>query len=263
MGQQGVAVCSVAMAGWDGQWAVAAMAGAAADPPGEGWLAEGLPASWILHSSPGLLVLNKPAGLLSQPGLGPQQADALITRVRRRWPQAQLVHRLDRDTSGLLLVALEPALHRALSIAFAERRVEKHYVADVVGVPTGVEGRIDWPLAKCQHRPPRYGVDPERGKPCSTDWRLLEADGPGPGSGDGSGCRLALQPRTGRSHQLRVHLQALGHPIVGDPLYGPVGPAQRMHLHASVLAFVHPHSGERVCVASPVPFARPSLTPHA
>jgi tRNA pseudouridine32 synthase/23S rRNA pseudouridine746 synthase len=185
----------------------------------------------------------------------------LITRVRRRWPQAQLVHRLDRDTSGLLVVALEPALHRALSIAFAERRVEKHYVADVVGVPSAVEGRIEWPLVKRQHQPPRYGVDLERGKPCCTDWRLLEADGSG--SGSGSGCRLALQPRTGRSHQLRVHLQALGHPIVGDPLYGPVGPAQRMHLHASALAFVHPHSGERVCVQSPVPFARPFITLHA
>jgi tRNA pseudouridine32 synthase/23S rRNA pseudouridine746 synthase len=230
------------------------MAYATADLP-----AEGLPDAWILHASPGLLVLNKPAGLLSQPGLGPHQADALITRVRRRWPQAQLVHRLDRDTSGLLVVALEPALHRALSIAFAERRVEKHYVADVVGVPSAVEGRIEWPLVKRQHQPPRYGIDLERGKPCCTDWRLLEADG----SGSGSGCRLALQPRTGRSHQLRVHLQALGHPIVGDPLYGPVGPAQRMHLHASALAFVHPHSGERVCVQSPVPFARPFITLHA
>jgi len=226
------------MAGWDGQSPVAAM-----------------PDAWILHASAGLLVLNKPAGLLSQPGLGPHQADALITRVRRRWPQAQLVHRLDRDTSGLVLVALEPALHRALSIAFAERRVEKRYVADVVGVPTAEEGRIDWPLTKCQHRPPRYGVDPERGKPCRTDWRLLEADG--------SGCRLALQPHTGRSHQLRVHLQALGHPIVGDPLYGAAHPHQRMHLHASLLAFVHPLSGERICVQSPVPFARPSLPPHA
>ena len=249
------------MAGWDGQSPAAAMADATADLPADGLLAEGVPDAWILHASLGLLVLDKPAGLLSQPGLGPHQADALITRVRRRWPQAQLVHRLDRDTSGLLVVALEPALHRALSIAFAERRVEKHYVADVVGVPNALAGRIEWPLAKRQHQPPRYGVDPERGKPCCTDWRLLEADGSG--CGDGRGSRLALQPRTGRSHQLRVHLQALGHPIVGDPLYGSVGPAQRMHLHASALAFMHPHSGERVCVQSPVPFARPFITLHA
>jgi len=217
-------------------------------------MAEGLEPAWIVHASHGLLVLDKPAGLLSQPGLGPHQADALISRVRRRWPQAQLVHRLDRDTSGLLLVALEPALHRALSIAFAERRVEKHYVADVAGVPQAEAGRIDWPLAKCQHQPPRYGVDPQRGKPCRTDWQRLA-------SGDG-GSRLALQPHTGRSHQLRVHLQALGHPIVGDPLYGEPGTAPgaaRMHLHATALALTHPLSGERLRWDSPVPFPRPWL----
>ena len=228
------------MAGWDGQSPVAAVADA-------------LPEAWIVHSSPGLLVLDKPAGLLSQPGLGAHQADALISRVRQRWPQAQLVHRLDRDTSGLLAVALEPALHRALSIAFAQRQVEKHYVADVVGVPPVASGRIEWPLAKRQHQPPLYGVDLEHGKACCTDWRLLQADG--------GGSRLALQPRTGRSHQLRVHLQALGHPIVGDPLYGSADQGQRLHLHATALAFVHPHSGERVSVHSPVPFARPVVTP--
>jgi tRNA pseudouridine32 synthase/23S rRNA pseudouridine746 synthase len=207
--------------------------------------------AWIVQASHELLVLDKPAGLLSQPGLGPHQADALIRRVQRRWPQAQLVHRLDRDTSGLLLVALDPALHRALSIAFAERRVEKHYVADVRGVPQAEAGRIDWPLAKCQHQPPRYAVDAHQGKPCRTDWRLLETDG--------AFSRLALQPHTGRSHQLRVHLQALGHPIVGDPLYGSAGDAPRMHLHATALALTHPVSGERLRWSSPVPFPRPWL----
>ena len=209
--------------------------------------------AWIVHASDELLVLDKPAGLLSQPGLGPHQADALIRRVQRRWPQAQLVHRLDRDTSGLLLVALDPALHRALSIAFAERRVEKHYVADVQGVPQAEAGRIDWPLAKCQHQPPRYAVDAHKGKPCRTDWRQLETHGPF--------SRLALQPHTGRSHQLRVHLQALGHPIVGDPLYGRAGDAPRMHLHATALALTHPVSGEPLRWSSPVPFERPVPTP--
>jgi len=212
-------------------------------------MAEGLEPAWIVHADHELLVLDKPAGLLSQPGLGPHQADALISRVRRRWPQAQLVHRLDRDTSGLLLLALDPALHRALSIAFAERRVEKHYVADVVGVPQAEAGRIDWPLAKRQHQPPRYAVDPHQGKPCRTDWRLLETDG--------AISRLALQPHTGRSHQLRVHLQALGHPIVGDPLYGTANGAARMHLHATALALIHPVRGERLRWSSPVPFVRP------
>ena len=206
--------------------------------------------AWIVHRSHDLLMLDKPAGLLSQPGLGPQQADSLITRVQQRWPQAQLVHRLDRDTSGLVAVALEPALHRALSIAFAERRVLKHYVADVVGVPPAARGEIDWPLAKCQHQPPRYAVDRHLGKPARTDWWLLRVAG--------GGSRLGLQPHTGRSHQLRVHLQALGHPILGDPLYGPPATARRMHLHATALAFDHPLNGEPMRFHSPVPFPCPS-----
>ena len=201
---------------------------------------------WIVHRSHDLLMLDKPAGLLSQPGLGPQQADSLITRVQQRWPQAQLVHRLDRDTSGLVAVALEPALHRALSIAFAERRVLKHYVADVVGVPRAARGEIDWPLAKCQHQPPRYAVDGHLGKPARTQWWLIHASG--------GGSRLGLQPHTGRSHQLRVHLQALGHPILGDPLYGSPATARRMHLHAIALAFDHPLNGEPMRFHSPVPF---------
>lgn len=210
---------------------------------------------WILHRSSELLVLNKPHGLLSQPGLGPHLADSLISRVQLLWPQAQLVHRLDRDTSGLILVALNPHLHRALSGLFAERRVSKRYVADVCGVPLQRQGVIELPLAKRQHRPPLYGVDPA-GKACSTHWRLLE---------QGARCsRLELEPRTGRSHQLRVHLQAIGHPILGDPLYGsidaphPAPSLERLHLHASALQWVQPFSGEPLAFEAPVPFSLPS-----
>jgi tRNA pseudouridine32 synthase/23S rRNA pseudouridine746 synthase len=210
---------------------------------------------WILHRTSELLVLNKPHGLLCQPGLGPELADSLISRVQLLWPQAQLVHRLDRDTSGLILVALSPQLHRELSRLFAERRVLKRYVADVCGVPRQPQGLIELPIAKRQHRPPLYGVDPS-GKACSTRWRLLEPRG--------SCSRLQLEPRTGRSHQLRVHLQAIGHPILGDPLYGlmevprPAQSPERLHLHASALQWVQPFSGEPLAFEAPIPFSLPS-----
>ena len=200
---------------------------------------------WIVHHGDALLVLNKPSGLLCQPGLA--VADSLISRVQQHWPQAQLVHRLDRDTSGLILVALTPELHRALSRLFAERQVHKHYVADVHGVPAGVAGVVELPIAKRQHRPPLYGVDPA-GRPCRTRWRLIAAQG--------ASSRLALEPLTGRSHQLRVHLQAIGHPILGDPLYGlpQAAPATRLHLHASGLRLRHPISGCALAFELPVPF---------
>ena len=184
--------------------------------------------AWLLHADPALLVLEKPSGLLSQPGLGPGLSASLITAVQSQWPEARLVH-------------------RQLSVAFADRQVEKRYVADVSGVPTEGQGWIEFPIAKRQHRPPLYGVDPA-GKPCKTGWQLLDQH---------SSCsRLALQPLTGRSHQLRVHLQALGHPILGDPLYGET-PAARLHLHACALAFSHPSDGRWMAFESAVPFVLP------
>ena len=212
----------------------------------------------VVHASDDLLVLDKPSGLLSQPGLGPQLADSLISRVQRRWPEARLVHRLDRDTSGLILVALSADLHRALSTLFAQRRVEKRYVADVRGQPAAVEGCIELPIARRQRQPPLYGPDPA-GKPCRTLWRLLALT---PASALAAGAsRLELEPHTGRSHQLRVHLSAIGHPILGDPLYGHDGAFEdgaagprRLHLHASGLRFEHPFNGEPLSFHSPCPF---------
>ena len=228
-------------------------------------MGEPLDPAWIVHTAADLLVLEKPAGLLSQPGLGPELADSLITRVQRRWPQARLVHRLDRDTSGLIAVALCPELHRLLSIAFAERRVEKVYVADVLGQPAATGGCIELPIAKCQHRPPRYGVDHGRGKPCRTLWRRQAVEPLAFGESP-LASRLELQPHTGRSHQLRVHLQAIGHPILGDPLYGPAAgdpdrdhqAGRRLHLHATGLRFQHPLSGEPLVFRSAVPFQLPT-----
>ena len=203
---------------------------------------------WLVHAGDDLLVLAKPSGLLSQPGLGPELADSLISRVQRRWPAAALVHRLDRDTSGLVLVALDAALHRALSGLFAQRQVHKRYLAVVHGCVSEPAGSIQLAIAKRQHRPPLYGPDPG-GKPCRTDWRRLAA------GADGTSSRLELIPHTGRSHQLRVHLSAIGHPILGDPLYGPrPGPGLRLHLHASDLMFRHPGSGQTLSFHAPCPF---------
>ena len=204
-----------------------------------------------------LLVADKPSGLLCQPGRGPHLADSLLTRLQQQWPGAQLVHRLDRDTSGLVLLALDPALHRALSQLFAERLVRKTYRADVLGVPAQPAGSIHLPLARRSRQPPLYGPDPA-GKPAHTDWQLLEACG--------RWSRLELQPHTGRSHQLRAHLAAIGHPILGDPLYGDQGEAMpetgctagaaasRLRLHATALAFRHPLSGDDLQFHSACPF---------
>jgi tRNA pseudouridine32 synthase / 23S rRNA pseudouridine746 synthase len=202
----------------------------------------------VLYADPWLLALLKPSGLLSQPGLGPELADSLIGRAQERWPEARLVHRLDRDTSGLILLARDATTHRALGAAFAERRVRKTYLAVVQGLPADRGGVINQPLARIATRPPRYGVVPlgQGGKPALTRWRVLRRF-------EGSSL-LLLQPRTGRSHQLRVHLADLGHPVLGNPIYGeplyedslygdPV-PAPRLQLHAAGLQLLHPATGK-------------------
>ncbi|MFM8444790.1 MAG: RluA family pseudouridine synthase [Methylococcus sp.] len=202
---------------------------------------------FIHYHQADLMIAEKPAGLLCQPGLGPELADSLLIRIRRDWPSAELVHRLDRDTSGLLMLALAPELHRALSRLFADRQIEKTYIADVAGTPDESEGCISLPIAKRCQRPPLYGVDPD-GKPCLTEWRLVE--------GHAAWSRLELRPRTGRSHQLRVHLAAIGHPILGDPLYGDdlTIASDRLRLHASGLKFEHPFTAEVLTFHSECPF---------
>ncbi len=199
------------------------------------------------HVDDRLLVAEKPSGLLCQPGLGPELADSLISRLQRDWPTARLVHRLDRDTSGLLLVALDSDTHRALSRLFAERAIHKIYVAEVAGIPDRNEGTITLAIAKRSHRPPLYGPDP-MGKPCGTNWRLLQACG--------SWSRLELNPETGRSHQLRVHLAAIGHPILGDPLYGDPRTmmADRLRLHACQVSFLDPFTANPMSFGSVSPF---------
>ena len=203
------------------------------------------PSPQLLYADPWLLALAKPSGLLSQPGLGSELADSLISRAQRRWPEARLVHRLDRDTSGLILLARDADTHRLLSVAFADRRVHKTYLARVQGVPAAGSGLIDQPLARLTTRPPRYGVVPVAagGKPALTRWRRLGSRW--------HGSTLLLQPHTGRSHQLRVHLAWLGHPVLGDPLYGELATAPRLQLHAAGLRLRHPVTGVSLRLRAP------------
>ncbi|MFN5161330.1 MAG: RluA family pseudouridine synthase [Cyanobacteriota bacterium] len=204
-----------------------------------------------VHGDAWLLVVNKPSGLLSQPGLGPDLADCVAARLEPHWGPLHLVHRLDRDTSGLLLLARDRDCHRALSLAFARRAVRKTYGADVLGLPAATAGCIDQPLARACQRPPRYRVDP-LGRPSRTAWRLLETHG--------RWSHLELQPFSGRSHQLRVHLDWLGHPILGDPLYGDERSrslAPRLRLHATGLGVVHPVTGPLLQLQSPLPWRDP------
>ncbi|MFC0594144.1 RluA family pseudouridine synthase [Ottowia pentelensis] len=208
---------------------------------------------WLVHEDAALLVLDKPAGLLAVPGRGADKADCLSARAQRRWPDALVVHRLDQATSGLMLLARGAAMQRALSQAFAERRVHKRYEAIVHGQVPDAEaadgwGLIELPLRLDWPRRPLSIVDAEHGKPSCTRWRVLRRDA----AGDTT--RLALEPITGRSHQLRVHLQAIGHPIVGDTLYGPPDGAARLMLHAGALQFAHPLDGHALALQRSAPF---------
>lgn len=210
----------------------------------------------LLHQDAHLLVFSKPAGLLSVPGLGPDKQDCLHLRALRQWPDARIVHRLDMATSGLILMARGAEVHRALNRAFEQRLVDKRYEAVVCGEPVPVPDAQGWsrirlPVRIDYQNRPRSIVDYGHGKPSLTLWRTL---GPGPGAHT---TRLALEPWTGRTHQLRVHLAAIGHPIVGDPLYAPPPVremAPRLLLHACALSLTHPVTGERLSLSHPAPF---------
>jgi len=205
----------------------------------------------ILHHDDALIVADKPAGLPTVPGRPPELHDCLWHRVRDQWPDALVVHRLDMATSGLVLFARGIDMQRSLSIAFAQRQVGKGYEAVAAGDLPGDSGEIDLPLTADWPNRPRQTVDAERGKPSLTRWRVLERKVPI------GGTRLALEPLTGRTHQLRVHLAAIGHPLLGDTLYAPpelAAAAPRLLLHATRLAFVHPGDGRTLSFESHAPF---------
>ena len=202
----------------------------------------------LLYADACLLVFDKPPGLLSVPGRGPDKQDCLSARAQALWPDARVVHRLDMATSGLLLMARGAASQRALGDAFAGAAVHKRYQAIVRGHPAADTGQawqsIDLPLAVDWPRRPLQKIDPVQGRPSRTRWRLLRCEG--------AHSRLELEPLTGRSHQLRVHLQAIGHPILGDALYEPASAheAPRLMLHAAALRFAHPEDGRPMAFAS-------------
>lgn len=206
------------------------------------------PVSYI-YCDDHLILIDKPSGLLSVPGRGAEKQDCAITRVQSAYPDALTVHRLDMGTSGLLLMARGKDMQRALSGLFERGEVQKEYIADVWGAPSPASGEIDLPLITDWPQRPRQKVDHAIGKPSRTRYETV--------SSAGGISRLHLTPLTGRSHQLRVHLASIGHPILGDDLYadGEARAARpRLALHAARLAFTHPATGERTDFEAPCPF---------
>lgn len=202
----------------------------------------------VLHADHEILVVDKPAGLLSVPGKGPELADCLIARLEEAFPQVLLVHRLDRDTSGVMVFALSAHAQRHLGLQFEKRQVKKTYVARVAGRVAEKTGTVDAPLGVDWPNRPRQKVDPEEGRAAVTRWRVQRADD--------AETRVRLYPETGRSHQLRVHMLEIGHPILGDPLYAEetAGAFPRMMLHAEELRIRHPDGGAGMRFRARPPF---------
>lgn len=212
------------------------------DPPVEPWLE-------VLHRDEDLLVVNKPSGLLSVPGKAAEHADCIEARAQQAYPEARIVHRLDMDTSGLLVLAMNPSAHRHLGLQFERRKTQKTYVAKVWGQLAEDEGEVDLPLICDWPNRPKQMVCHDRGKPALTRWEVVER-------GDVS-TRVRLYPFTGRSHQLRVHMLALGHPILGDRFYAEEDALQasgRLALHAEELTLHHPADGRLVTFRADCPF---------
>ncbi len=203
----------------------------------------------IIHIDDALIIVNKPANLLSVPGKALEHADCLETRLRAEFPDTLLVHRLDMATSGVMIFARTKAAQRHIGMQFEKRQIGKTYVAKVWGHVAKDSGHIDLPLIVDWPNKPKQKVCHETGKTAQTDWKVLERDN--------TISRVALYPRTGRTHQLRVHMLAIGHPILGDRFYA-TGPAftaaDRMQLHACEITLRHPDGGAEMTFTSKVPF---------
>ena len=208
----------------------------------------------LVYVDTALVVANKPSGLLAVPGRGLDKQDCLSARVQARYPDALIVHRLDMATSGLMVMARGAESQRALSKAFAAREVNKRYVAVVAGrldAPADEWGVIDLPIAADWPNRPLSKIDHQSGKPSVTRWRVVAYDS------IGASTRVELEPVTGRSHQLRLHMRELGHPMLGDALYAPPeiqALSKRLLLHAAWLQLPHPDTGVACSFNSPVPF---------
>jgi tRNA pseudouridine32 synthase / 23S rRNA pseudouridine746 synthase len=202
----------------------------------------------FLHEDADILVLDKPAGLLTVPGKLANRQDCLITRLQvARW-DALTVHRLDCDTSGVILFARTKAAQGFLGQEFEQRRAQKTYIARVRGRIADDQGTIDLPIGSDWDYRPRQKVDHAKGRPALTDWEVIGREP--------DATRVRLTPHTGRSHQLRVHMLALGHPILGDQIYAreTLGDHDRLMLHAETLSLHHPRTRLRVIFSAPVPF---------
>lgn len=211
-------------------------------PPGDRGLS-------ILHLSAQMIVLDKPSGLLSVPGRGAGKEDCLSSRVQAEFPDALIVHRLDMGTSGIVVMARGARAQRELSLLFQERKVKKRYQARVDGRWTAAAaGEIELPIGVDWPNRPKQKVDHATGRPSLTRYRVLDI---------GAESRIELEPVTGRSHQLRVHLEAMGHPILGDDFYGTpasFAKAERLMLHACRIELDHPETGAPICIDCPPPF---------
>ncbi|MEM8542219.1 MAG: pseudouridine synthase [Pseudomonadota bacterium] len=203
----------------------------------------------IVHQDAHILVIEKPSGLLTVAGKQPGTDDCLQSRAVAHHPGAEITHRLDWDTSGLIVLALNKAARRNLGMQFEKRLVRKHYIARVWGKPVQPSGNINLPMRCDWPNRPRQIIDHDQGKEAITDWAVT--------NGDETSSYLLMKPKTGRSHQLRVHCQSMGHPILGDRLYAheeAYRAHQRMCLHATYIEFEHPGDGKRVSYESPCPF---------
>ena len=203
----------------------------------------------ILYQDEAMLILNKPSGLLTVPGKAAEHQDCLERRVQRVYPEARIVHRLDMSTSGIVVMALGLDSQRHLNRQFEQRQTEKHYVARLEGTMQAEKGVVELPLICDWPNRPKQMVCFERGKKATTNYLVLAREH--------NATRVKLTPITGRSHQLRVHMQWLGHPILGDKFYASkdgVQAATRLQLHAEFLAVSHPTSGKMMEFYAKCPF---------
>lgn len=224
-----------------------------------------------IHEDEHLLVLEKPSGLLSVPGRGPDKQDCLSKRVQDLYPEALIVHRLDRDTSGLLLMARGIEAQRRLSKLFETRQIHKRYLAVVAGHPALTQAAtkadadgwrtIDGPILLDWESRPLHIIHPD-GKASRSRWRVLQMSASDSTNHRDSASHIELEPVTGRTHQLRVHLQSIGHPMLGDSLYAPPevqALSPRLLLHAHTLGFVHPFTEQALALTSPAPWTAADL----
>lgn len=211
-------------------------------PPTDPWIN-------IVHEEGDFVIVDKPSGLLSVPGKDPALADSLQRRAEGHWPTAGMIHRLDKDTSGVMVLALNKRAHAKIAMQFEKRTAKKSYVARVWGTLEADEGTVDLPIAVDWENKPRQRIDFERGREARTEWRVMARE-------DGV-TRVRLYPQTGRTHQLRLHMMTLGHPVLGDQFYATgdaFAAADRLQLHAEELSFSHPVTDEFVHFVIPTPF---------